>query len=176
MTGERVYPDEAAGPFPRPPRTIVDDEGREIDLRVADGSDAGFLFEMYEAFDPEDRAQGIPPIDEHAIKRWLENVLAEDCYGVLATHDGRAVGHAMLVPDNDGTYELAIFVLGSYQSAGIGTELVETLLGHARAEGVGKVWLTVERWNSPAIALYRKVGFETCSAESFETEMSIRLH
>ena len=37
------------------------------------------------------------------------------------------------------------------------------------------MWLTVERWNDPAIALYRKVGFETTNTESFEIEMSIRL-
>ena len=72
-------------------------------------------------------------------------------------------------------YELAIFVLSAYQGAGIGTELVETLLGHGQAEGIDRVWLTVERWNDPAIALYRKVGFETSNSERFEQEMSIRL-
>jgi len=66
-------------------------------------------------------------------------------------------------------------VLQAYQGAGIGTALVETLLGHGQAEGIDHVWLTVERWNDPAISLYEKVGFEISSAESFEIEMAIRL-
>lgn len=176
MSGQRHYPDEPSGPFPDPPRTFEDGDGRDIDILAADESDREALFSMYLAFDPEDRAQGIPPIQDHAIERWLEQVTAEDCLGVVAAYGEEAVGHAMLVPDNQGTHELAIFVLGAYQSAGIGTALVQTLLGYAKREGLEKVWLTVERWNDAAIALYRKVGFEVCNTESFEMEMSIRLH
>jgi ribosomal protein S18 acetylase RimI-like enzyme len=175
MSDERIYPDESVGEFPDPPRLFVDDSDREIQLRAADATDRTGLLEMYLEFDPEDRAQGIPPIDEHAIEQWLDNVIDEDCLGVVARHDDQAVGHAMLVPDREGNHELAIFVLGAYQSAGIGTELVRTLVGLAQVEGLDRVWLTVERWNDAAISLYRKVGFEVCSTESFEMEMSIRL-
>jgi ribosomal protein S18 acetylase RimI-like enzyme len=176
MTGDRIYPEAVSGPFPEPPRTTTDGEGRSITIDVVDPSDRTLLLGMYREFDPEDRAQGIPPIDDHAIERWLDNVIEEDCHGVLARHDGDAVGHAMLVPDEQDAHELAIFVLGRYQSAGIGTMLVRTLLGHAQDIGLDRVWLTVERWNDAAIALYKKVGFEVCSSESFEMEMSIRLH
>lgn len=176
MTSNRTYPDECAEAFPRPPRTITDGDGREIDLRAADVDDQAALLAMYEAFDPGDRAQGIPPVKEYAIETWLESVLEEECLNAIAWHDGQAVGHAMLVPDRQGEFELAIFVLGAYQSAGIGTELIETLLGLGQREGYEKVWLTVERWNKAAIGLYQKVGFEICDTESFEVEMSIRLH
>jgi len=169
------YPDEPAGEFPRPPRTVTDVEGRAIEYVVADDADREGLVEMYEAFDPADRAQGIPPVDTAAIRDWLDNILTADCANVVARHEGSVVGHATLVPDNDEEYELAIFVLQAYQGAGIGTLLVETLLGHGRSEGVETVWLTVERWNDPAISLYRSVGFETSNAESFELEMAIRL-
>jgi len=37
------------------------------------------------------------------------------------------------------------------------------------------VWLTVERWNRAAVALYEDVGFERSGTESFELEMSLRL-
>jgi ribosomal protein S18 acetylase RimI-like enzyme len=37
------------------------------------------------------------------------------------------------------------------------------------------VWLTVERWNRPAVNLYEETGFETSDAESFELEMTVRL-
>ncbi|MFC7074851.1 GNAT family N-acetyltransferase [Haloarcula halophila] len=173
MTTE--FPDEPAGEFPAPPRTVTDREGREIELRVAGEADRERLVEMYLDFDPADRAQGIPPVKEHAIERWLDTILSDECVNVVALHDGVAAGHATFVPDEEGDYELAIFVLQAFQGTGIGTALLETLLGQGQAEGIEKVWLTVERWNDPAIALYRKTGFETQNAESFEIEMSIRL-
>jgi len=171
----RDYPDEPADEFPRPPRTVTDREGREVTIDPADAADRDDVLEMYLAFDPSDRAQGIPPANEGAIENWLDTILGDDTLNVVAHHDGGVVGHATLVPDRKGEYELAIFVLQSFQGAGIGTNLVETLLGYAQSEGLEKVWLTVERWNDPAIALYRKVGFVTTNAESFEIEMSIQL-
>ena len=116
-----------------------------------------------------------PPVAESAIREWLDNLLAMESLNVVATNEGEPVGHAILVPDDQGEYELAVFVLHEYQNAGIGTELLETLLGYGQERGVEKVWLSVERWNEPAIALYRKLGFETSDAESFELEMTIRL-
>jgi RimJ/RimL family protein N-acetyltransferase len=164
-----------ADEFPRPPRTVTDREGREVTIDPADDADRADILEMYLDFDPADRAQGIPPANESAIESWLDTILAEDCLNVVAHHDGAVVGHATLVPDRRDQHELAIFVLQSFQGAGIGTEVVETLLGLGQSEGLERVWLTVERWNDPAIALYRKVGFETNNAESFEIEMGIDL-
>lgn len=188
----RVYPDEVAREFERPPIEFTDGEGREITIRtygdeVPDGdggpsertieeigAETNALFRMYVAFDPADRAQGIPPTRESQIREWLETVLGGGC-DVLAWHEDECVGHATLVPDCEGAYELAIFVVSEYQRAGIGSRLMEGLLGHGQAEGVERVWLTVERWNEVAMALYRKVGFETSDTESFELEMSLRL-
>ncbi|GAB3683070.1 GNAT family N-acetyltransferase [Salinarchaeum chitinilyticum] len=172
MSG-RIYPDEPAGPFPGPPREVEDAEGREIVYEVADDADPEPIVEMYVAFDPADRAQGIPPSQEERIRSWLGTLL-EEGRNVLAWHDDAVVGHAVLMPDTDG-WELAIFVNQPYQGAGIGTELIQTLLGYGAEAGIDHVWLTVERWNRPAIALYKSVGFEPSDAESFEMEMSLVL-
>ncbi|MEF8883672.1 MAG: GNAT family N-acetyltransferase [Haloarculaceae archaeon] len=172
---DRTYPDEPVGSFPAPPVTFTDAEDREIHLRENDRDDVDALVEMYEGFDPADRAQGIPPVDPEAIREWLDVIVSDDSVNVVAAHDGRLVGHAILVPDNEAGYELAIFILAEYQGAGIGTELLAHLLGAGQEHGIEKVWLTVERWNDAAIALYRKIGFETTGSESFELEMSIRI-
>jgi RimJ/RimL family protein N-acetyltransferase len=169
------FPDESVGGFPAPPRTVTDGEGREITLRQADHEAGEALTEMYLDFDPEDRAQGIPPGDEAGIREWLDVVMDEGALNVIAEHDGSPVGHVMLVPDRHDAYELAIFVLQAYQGAHIGTELVRTALGLAQREGIDCVWLTVERWNRPAIGLYEKIGFERTGDDSFELEMSLRL-
>jgi len=176
MSPNRTYPDEPAGPFDPPPLTFEDREGRTIALRPfdAEGPEMEALVEMYLAFDPADRAQGIPPGSEPRVRSWLDHICEDDCLNVVAWHGETAVGHATLVPDGE-AYELAIFVLQAYQRAGIGTRLIEALLGYGEQEGVEKVWLTVERWNRSAVALYERMGFETSSAESFELEMSLRL-
>ena len=174
MRRERAYPDESAGPFPVPPIEFTDRGGRELAVREGTADDFEALVEMYLAFDPSDRAQGIPPSEERRIRSWLDTILSEECHNVIVWHADRAAGHATLVPDRE-AFELAIFVLQEYQNAGVGTHLIKGLLGYGASRGVEKVWLTVERWNRPAVILYEKIGFETCTAESFELEMSLLL-
>ncbi|GAA0295291.1 GNAT family N-acetyltransferase [Halarchaeum salinum] len=169
---------DAPGPFPTPPHAFEDGEGREIEVRsLASTDDDGIesLVAMYDDFDPSMRAQGIPPTGEDRVRSWLDTLVGGDAYNVVAWHGDDAVGHATLVPDGDDAYELAIFVHQDSQGCGVGTRLIRTLLGYGAVNGVGHVWLTVERWNHAAIALYEKVGFETMNAESFEIEMEMDL-
>jgi len=177
MTADRRYPETVSGPFEVPPVEFLDRTEREIEILPYDGTEAESeaLVEMYTAFDPSDRAQGIPPGKESRIRTWLDGILADDCLNVIAWDGETAAGHSTLVPDGDDDYELAIFVLQDYQQAGIGTHLIESLLGYGDEHDIKKVWLTVERWNHPAVSLYEKVGFETTGAESFELEMAIRI-
>ena len=177
MTADRRYPETESGPFEIPPVEFVDREERDIEIRPYDGSEAEYeaLAAMYTAFDPADRAQGIPPGRESRVRTWLDGILDDDCLNVIAWDDETVAGHSTLVPDSDEDYELALFVLQDYQQARIGTHLIESLLGYGQRHDITKVWLTVERWNHPAVSLYKKVGFETTGAESFELEMAIRL-
>lgn len=172
---EYDYPDEVAGPYEAPPITFTDAEDREIEIRVYEDEHFEALVEMYDTFDPSDRAQGLPPARESRIRSWLETILGEG-QDVVALEGERVVGHATLVPDNEEGSELAIFVHQDYQSAGIGSKLIRGLLGHGEREGVEKVWLTVERWNHAGVHVYESVGFERCSVENFEVEMTLRLN
>lgn len=166
--------------YPSPPSTIRDGEGRPIQIEVVADVDRWTepLVRMYDRFDPEDRAQGIPPTGEGAIRDWLERILPSST-NVIARDGDRVVGHATLVPDPPeeraapSRWELAIFVEGAYQQSGIGRSLLEHLLGAARDAGIDRIWLTVERWNEPAIRLYRSVGFENLESERFEREMEL---
>jgi GNAT superfamily N-acetyltransferase len=170
---DREFPDDTAGPFPEPPIRFTDREGREIAIERYD-DDLERLVAMYASFDPDDRAQGLPPTQEDDIREWLDLLVGEGT-NLLAFHGERVVGHATLVPDGEGANELAIFVLQAYQNATIGSRLIATLLGAGANDGVERVWLSVERWNKPARRLYEKVGFERCSGASFELEMALRL-
>jgi len=170
----RPYPDAPAGEFESPPIDFTDGENREIEIRASGMDEKEAIAAMYDAFDQEDRAQGIPPANESRIREWLDKLLDEGL-NVVARHDADVVGHSTLVPDGEGAYELAIFVLQAYQGAGIGRVLLTSMLGYGQAQGVECVWLSVERWNRRAIALYESIGFENYGRERFEQEMSIRL-
>jgi GNAT superfamily N-acetyltransferase len=179
MNGPDRYPESVEETFPAPPRTVEVAEDTGIRITAYDGCESTreALRAMYDAFDPADRAQGIPPSRPSKLRTWLDRILGEGCLNVLAWDEDEVVGHATLVPENDRDcpYELAIFVLQSHQGIGIGTELMNTVLGHGVENGVDRVWLTVERWNRGAVSLYERIGFETTDAESFELEMAIRL-
>lgn len=149
--------------YPHPPYSFVDDEGRDIEVRLLDGAlDA--LIEMYEQFDQEDRAQGIPPRGESRLTSWIET-LADEGLNLVAWHGDEAVGHAVLIPMEDTRWELAIFVRSDYQHAHIGTHLMKCLFGAGTDHGVERVWLSVEEHNNVALNLYRSLGFETLSGE-----------
>jgi GNAT superfamily N-acetyltransferase len=159
--------------FPSPPFEFEDREGRTIEIREYDG-ERGALTEMYEEFDPGDRAQGIPPVRDDALERWLDSIL--EGVNTVAWDGGDAVGHTTLVEDEGvNAYELAIFVAQSHQCAGIGSQMIRCSLSLAYDCGVRDVWLTVERWNRAAVKLYNGVGFEKREGKSFEIEMATRL-
>lgn len=176
MSSNAWYPDEPAGPFPSAPRELTDRADRAITIQRADAVPdvEERLVQFYETFEPADRAQGIPPARTPQIEEWVR-LICRSGPDVVGLHEDRIVAHATLVPDDTDAYELAIFVAHDYQGAGIGTSVLRTLLGTAAAEGIEHVWLTVERWNTPAIRLYDAVGFERRENGSFELEMAIRL-
>lgn len=132
---------------------------------------------MYVRFDPTDRAQGIPPAGEERVRQWLtDRIFTDRSINVVAWHRREAVGHATLVPDSDRSYELALFVRSPYRNVGVGTELLEAVLGAGREAGIDRVWLSVQRRNDPAIEVYDTAGFEPVDTDSFELAMVARLH
>lgn len=167
-------------PTPRTDRpttwTVTDARDRKIRLSTLDyasADDVPGLVEMYDGFDRDGRAQGLPPADRDSVREWLTAL--GDGVHLLASHGGRPVGHATLVPDGEGAHELAIFVDGANRHARIGTHLLDTLLTHARGVGVDAVWLLVERHNRPAVALYANAGFETADAWGGTMKMRLEL-
>ncbi len=167
-------PEVSVSELPQPPFEFTDDEGRSLEVRVVEEGDFDDLYEMYLEFDPRDRAQGVPPAREQQMKDWLETVL--EGVNVAAWHHDDVAGHATLIHDsNVDAHELAIFVLQRYQGAGVGSRLIQAAFAEAHRRGVQRVWLTVERWNRPAIALYRKTGLKEVGGSGLEIEMAAEL-
>jgi ribosomal protein S18 acetylase RimI-like enzyme len=93
------------------------------------------------------------------------NALASPDRGLLfyARSDHRLVGYGRLDRHHSDTGVLgvvALTVLEAYRRKGIGEALLRTLLrGATEASSLRAVWLSVRPDNTPALGLYRKVGF-----------------
>ncbi|MFB6169573.1 MAG: N-acetyltransferase family protein [Haloarculaceae archaeon] len=164
-------------PTDPPPTTFTDHHGRSIALRrfgegpVEDEFEA--LVAFYLDFPPADRSLGVPPVGEARIRRWLETLADARC--LLAWHEDRPVGQAVLVDVEGSTAELAIFVGPAFQHAGVGTHLLGSLLAHGRETGVERVWLLVESENRPAVNLYLDFGFAVVRHRGLALEMEVEL-
>ncbi|MFB6220600.1 MAG: N-acetyltransferase family protein [Halolamina sp.] len=153
-----------------PPRTITDDEGREVHIRPYRDDDFDPLVTMYDEFDTRQRAQGVPPVRTEDIEEWVESLLPG--VNAVAVADDRIVGHVTFVPDDTGRHELAIFVHQSYQGAGVGSALLSTGLGYAAEQGVEYVWLSVEAGKRGIQRWYARAGFSTVNPMGSAHRMS----
>lgn len=133
---------------------------------------AGQLVDMYGAYE-EPVTRGLPPQSDEEIRNWV-GVHLENGLNVVARHDWRIVGHATLVPVAE-TAELLIFVHPAEHSMGIGTQLVEGLLGHGQEHGVKRVWLSVSCQNLPLIRLTTGIGFEPPASTQIEFKLEREL-
>jgi len=152
------------------PLTVTDAEGREVHVRPYRESEFESLVSMYDEFDPEQRAQGVPPLDRDAIREWLSEVLGG--LNVVALVDGQIVGHVGFVPDGTDRHELMIFVHQAYQQAGIGSSLLAGGLGHARQADLAYVWLSVERTKRYQQRFYSRAGFSAVNPAGMTYRMS----
>lgn len=157
---------------PRCPR-FVDKQGAHWTLRPVWEGDADRLVEMYDAFGPTDRAQGIPPAVDHKRRSWIEMLLSEGDNIVAAGQDG-LVGHVAYTPVDAARPELAVFVNPEFHNRGIGTELCKHAAAAAVEAGCEALELHVERSNRAAVTVYRQIGFEAVDT-GFSMHMVLRL-
>jgi len=81
---------------------------------------------------------------------------------VLAEHEGRAVGlgHGMHHEGDEGLVN-SVVVHPEHRGRGLGAALVGATVQRLREHGCAQVSLNVMASNEPAVALYRRLGFET---------------
>ena len=70
------------------------------------------------------------------------------------------VGFVMIRQAVDEAEILTIAVSGGYRRRGIGRSLVESLLRRLYAERIKRLFLEVDIGNTPAVTLYRRLGFK----------------
>ena len=102
---------------------------------------------------------------ENFSEPWSENSLRSELINplslwVVATDNEAVIGYvgSQIVPDEADMMNLA--VNGNYRRMGIGRSLVSYLMERLQERGVRSLSLEVRASNTPAIALYEKLGFK----------------
>lgn len=105
--------------------------------------------------------------DEAGERAWIaENRAAEDALNVLAEVDGEVAGlldFRVKAPRRRVLHrgDFGVSVRPGYRGLGVGSALIEAMLGWARAHPrIEKVCLAAMADNEEAVRLYRRLGFE----------------
>jgi len=117
------------------------------------------LIRMYDTYEPLGSVQGLPPIDKDKRHQWVQDIISNGT-NLLALFEDNVIGHASLFSIPVNWAEYFIFIHQDFQSQGIGTGMTLYVIDWAQQEDLSAIWLSVERKNHVAIALYRKVCFK----------------
>lgn len=78
---------------------------------------------------------------------------------LVARHDDRMAGYVGMHRVLDEGYLFNVAVDGDFRRHGVATALMDRLLDYASENRLGFLTLEVREGNTPAIALYKKLGF-----------------
>jgi len=164
---ERLEVDEAAAPAPLASGAATTvDAPMGILLRPARPRDARSFLQAYRSVADERRfIQTEHPTHSAAFYRRRFRRPWDDRGAHLLALDGEAVVGSLSIrrDEHPATRHVAtfgMFVVASHRGRGIGAALMGEAIGWARRFGIERVELTVYPHNEPAIALYRRFGFE----------------
>jgi ribosomal protein S18 acetylase RimI-like enzyme len=129
-----------------------------------------------------------PPLDEALanpeLARYVEDFGRPGDLGIVAEQYTESLGAAWwrYFPSSapgygfldEATPEISIAVIPGHRGRGIGTALLKALESEARARGLDRLSLSVERDN-PAVALYQRVGFRAVQSDRDTLTMVLKL-
>ncbi|MBC3786465.1 GNAT family N-acetyltransferase [Spirosoma utsteinense] len=102
----------------------------------------------------------VEPHDLEQLEHPEQHVLPNNGQIFFALSDEVVVGCVAVVNTGETGYELAkMAVSPAMQGHGIGKKLCLAAIEYARQFGIGTLWLESNRKLTPALTLYRKVGF-----------------
>jgi ribosomal protein S18 acetylase RimI-like enzyme len=130
--------------------------------------------QMYDDYKPLGSVQGLPPIDKEKRRQWLQGMINNGT-NLLALFEDTVIGHASLLSIPVNWAEYFIFIHQDFQRQGIGTAISYYVIEWAHQEKLSTIWLSVERKNYIAIALYRKVGFTRIGSTDDSWEMILTI-
>lgn len=107
----------------------------------------------------------VEPHDKEVLQNPQEYIIGNDGYIFFARFNGEIVGTVALINEKE-CYELSkMAVSPKYQGLKIGQKLMDKCIQFSKEQGWEKIMLYSNRILTPAINLYRKVGFEEVELE-----------
>ncbi len=105
--------------------------------------------------------------------RCLVAVTADKIVGAvwIRTFQGATKGFGCI---DEQTPEIAIALFEKYRNKGIGTQMMERMIGLMKSEGYAQVSLSITKGN-PAIRLYERLGFQQIEENEEDYIMLLRL-
>ena len=163
-----------------PEKKIILKDGRTAIFRAPTPADAAELLRYLEITASETpfllRSPGENTMTAEQEEQYLQSGLeSENKYDILCTVDGRLAGNCRIErrtrQKNCHRANIGIALLQEFWGLGIGTAMFAEMIALAEQWGLMQLELEVLEGNERAIALYRKMGFETVAA----TPNAIRL-
>jgi len=141
---------------------IRDKVGRVLEVLPCAGEKPDKLLAFYNLFEPKGEYQGIPPGQKRDRTRWIKELIA-GWQNFLILDGDQVVGHVAVTLGAGPLQELIIFLHQDYRGRGIGSKALDYIQGWLGPKVSGRLWLTVQNTNVPAIRCFQKVGFKFTS-------------
>jgi len=108
----------------------------------------------------------LEPKDEHALKHPQEVILDKGGRIFFALRDGSIIGCCALLAMEPGEFEVAKMAVTPYaRGGGVGWHLLNAVVEAAKRDGVKRLYLETNHALTPAIRLYKAVGFTAVPEE-----------
>jgi GNAT superfamily N-acetyltransferase len=142
-------------------------DGRTVVLRLAGPGDVPAITRLYLDLSPESfyrrfyTGQPAPAL----VARFASVGADTACLvAALPADPGHLAAEARYVPIDPGTAELALTVADGYQGTGMGHLLLDTLVKHARRDGLDRLRAVVNLANTPMLRLLQHYGWALAAA------------
>ncbi len=138
-------------------------DSREVVIRPLDAGDAATLADFYESAPREDyRFYCAHPLTRQEAAEQAAGAMDPCFVCLVAEHRSHIAGHAWYRLERLDALSAVcgLCVRRGYQGVGLGRTLMDRLLEIARQVGPPVIVLTVQEANTPAVVLYRRLGFE----------------
>jgi len=113
----------------------------------------------------------VEPLDEEVLSKPEENIIQKGGHILFAKIGDKIVGTCALINEGENVFELAkMAVSESSQGKGVGLILGKKTIEKAKEVGAIKVYLVSNTKLTPALNLYKKLGFAEVPIESTEYE------
>lgn len=139
--------------------------GEKLVFRPKQSSDTEMLWQMFSTLSEVSASNLLPPFTRERVEGWTSNIDYDEVLAIVAVvaDKNKIVGSASLKFNEQEALkhkaELGLTIHDAYQNVGIGTALLNHLIGVARMKKLTKVWLHVSTANARAIYMYKKAGF-----------------